>query len=217
MEGVHWSDVVRRLDPTRVPEVIHEYDSVGHTALYAASFCRRVNWVRYLIDSKCDVNQRTKPGKDTPLITTLQDADNTAIVKILLEAKADVNSENDHGVTPLRQALTFWAKMETVDLLLKYRADVNLRNPLDMTVIYSDYNEVVAKRLISLGGSFSPECKKDRPVDLACFTKCLANCRIATRCVEKVIIKRYGKLHKDIVPIIVSLIWDTKEDERWLL
>lgn len=222
MEGdnVHWSDVVRRLDPKLFKgtyESIHEYDSVGHTALYAASYCERVEWVRYLINSKCDVNQRTNPGKDTSLITALQDPDNTTIVKMLLEAQADVNAVNDHGVTPLSQSMTFWGKLETIDLLLKYGADVNLRNPLDVIVYYDDSNKAVGKRLISLGGLFSPESKVFRPTELVKFTKCLANCKIATRCVERVVIKRYGKQHKDIVSIIVSFIWETKEDEKWLL
>jgi hypothetical protein len=222
MEGdnVRWSDVVKRLDATqfkRTHESIHDYDLVGHTALYAASFCERVEWVRYLIDSKCDVNQRTNPGKDTPLITALQDPDNMTIVKMLLEAKSDVNAVNDHGVTPLSQSLTFWGKLETVDLLLKHGADVNLNNPLDAITRYNDYNKEVAKILISLGGLFSPDDEVFRPRDLILFTKCLANCKVAMRCVERVIIKRYGKLHKDIAPIIASLVWETKEDEKWLL
>jgi hypothetical protein len=218
MEGdnVCWRDVVKRLDATQFKRV-HDYDSVGHTALYAACFSERVEWVRYLIDFKCDVNQRTNPGKDTPLITALQDPNCKTIVKMLLEAKADVNAVNDHGMTPLLQCLTFWGKLETVDLLLKYGADVNLNNPLDATIRYNDYNKEAAKRLISLGGLFSPEGKMFKPSELVRFTKCLANCKIAMRCVERVVIKRYGKLHKDIVPIIVSLVWETKEDERWLL
>lgn len=222
MEGdnVHWSDVVKRLDPTlfkRTHESIHKYDIFGHTALYAASYCKRVEWVRYLLDSKCDVNQRTNPGKDTPLITALQDPDNMTIVKMLLEAKADVNVENDHEVTPLLQSMTFWGKLETVDLLLKYGADVNLRHPLDV-VVHRDVDKASAKRLILLGAQYSSLIyKKNIPMDLKCFKKCLANCRITMRCVERAVIKRYGKVHKDIVPIIVSFIWETKEDERWLL
>lgn len=222
MEGdnVHWADVVKNLDPTqfkRVHKSIHEYDVAGHTALYSACYHYRPNWVRYLIDSKCDVNQRTQRGKDTPLIVSFRYPYDTSIFKMLLEAKADVNTENDHGRTPLCQALTFWGTLDIVDLLLKHGADVNFKNPLDV-VVHHDVDKASAKRLILLGAQCSSFIyKKNMPMDLQCFTKCLANCKVATRCVERLVIKRYGKQHKDIVSIIVSFIWKTKEDKKWLL
>lgn len=216
-EGLPWSTIIQRLNPTlftRPMESMHEYDKSGQTVLFAATFLGREDWVRYLIKYGCDVNQKTRPSNLSPLIVALQDISRPDIVKMLLEAKADTNAVCRDGSTPLRCALTYWNNLETINLLLKYGADVNFNNPLDVTVTHYDSKEISMK-LILAGARCSAKFKDLRHPDIIRFITCLANCKIATRCVERVIIKRYGKVHKDIIPSIVSFVWESKEDIKW--
>ncbi|KAL2871209.1 ankyrin repeat domain-containing protein [Aspergillus lucknowensis] len=49
------------------------------------------------------------------------------MVALLLERGAKVNAVNKHGTSPLMQA-AFWGRLENVELLLKYGADMELRD-----------------------------------------------------------------------------------------
>jgi ankyrin repeat protein len=66
--------------------------------------------VRCLVDHKADVNEVSEGDRETPLLALCSDrdlssSDRRALVKLLLDRKADVLAQEKHGGTPLSKAL----------------------------------------------------------------------------------------------------------------
>ena len=86
--------------------------------LHYAAVCQHVEMVKWLLAHGADVNKQNAWNYWTPLHYALGSDEFTdelcpkpnpektlAVVKILVEAKANVNAEDDHGVTPVYLAL----------------------------------------------------------------------------------------------------------------
>lgn len=85
------------------------------------------------------------PGGETPLHLAAQRQD---VVKILLEAGADVHAQDTEGYTPLH-----WASAAATELLLAAGAEVNARNVAGLTPLHTLYGEdpTVAEVLLAAG------------------------------------------------------------------
>lgn len=84
-----------------------------------------INTARYLIENGINVNQKTDKGQQTPLFHASDEGDQE-IVEMLLENGADVNLQDDWGVTPLHYA-SRKGHLGNVKLLVKAGADVNAK------------------------------------------------------------------------------------------
>lgn len=83
---------------------------------------------RLLLQNGADPNIRDDQG-ETPLIYARSDPGR---VRLLLEAGADPNAKDRYGETPLMNAQT----PEIMEMLLKHRADVNIRDRERHTALY---------------------------------------------------------------------------------
>ncbi len=109
-----------------IKETINDFSKEdGRTLLTRASFGAQLPFVKYLVDELgADVN---KPDKDqiTPLMEAAA-SENIAVVKFLLEKKADVNTQNKLGADSLTIALSS-GDPELAAILLKNGANANLK------------------------------------------------------------------------------------------
>ncbi len=117
-------------------------DHSGATPLHLAAFERSTDMVRMLLDAGADIEARNGRG-----LTPLNEANrgggsNLAVVKLLLENGADVNTRCDQlGQTPLHRAAQksgiIEDEREAIRQLLEYGADPDARDkegntPLDI-------------------------------------------------------------------------------------
>lgn len=100
----------------------------GGTALHQAVAAVDLDMVKFLIESKADVNAKDGAG-NTPLITNAETSGHTQqpeIAKALIAAGAAVNTQNIYGETALFKASQ--ESVELVQVLLANGADPNLNN-----------------------------------------------------------------------------------------
>jgi len=93
----------------------------GETALTKAVIVSRYNAVSRLLTRGADIE------KDNPLMYAAGGGD-VKMIKLLLEAGANINAQNREGDTALTAAVSRRASPETVQILLSAGADVNIRN-----------------------------------------------------------------------------------------
>jgi hypothetical protein len=84
--------------------------------LHVAVMAGNPDMVKFLVESKADINGRDKIGMTALHYAAALGSDK--IVAALIEKKASVNLANDHGWTPLQLAIAF-KHAATADLLLK--------------------------------------------------------------------------------------------------
>ena len=87
---------------------INERDCYGVTALWYAAREGRYEMARILIEHKADLEVKDKYG-NTPLsnaVFSYKIVPDGKLIKLLVDAGADVNSENNYGVSPLGLAKT---------------------------------------------------------------------------------------------------------------
>ena len=103
---------------------------VNGTALHGAVAAINIDTVKFLVENKADVNAKDGSG-DTPLITnaeTTGHTDQPEIAKVLIAARAAVNTQNNDGETALFKASQ--ENAEVVRVLLVNGADPNLKNKI---------------------------------------------------------------------------------------
>ncbi|MBR4664856.1 MAG: ankyrin repeat domain-containing protein [Lentisphaeria bacterium] len=133
-------------------------DDKGLVPLHYAAVCQHVEMVKYLLSHGADVNKKNK-WSWTPLHYALgsdQETDKLcpkpnrertmAVVKLLVEAKANINAEDDHDLSPVYLALDdleilkyLWEHGGCVDVGSAYR----WKTPLHWAIIYDCPLEVI--------------------------------------------------------------------------
>jgi len=120
--------------------------------------------VKLLIDSGADVGKRDAAGQSLVMEAT----SHPEVLKLLIDAKADVNIPNEYKMAPLAVAAE-QGQMESVKMLLAAGAKVNARNPYGGTAlqvaVLRGYKDLV-KLLIDAGA----DVKRDKK-DLLDLTK----------------------------------------------
>jgi ankyrin repeat protein len=87
--------------------------------------------VRQHIAAGTDINMKDQMSGATPLISAVT-FDRMAIVKALMDAKADLNIKNNDGSTALHVA-AFFCRIEIVQLLMDAKADKTTKNNFGAT------------------------------------------------------------------------------------
>ncbi len=145
-------------------------------ALHGAVAAVNLEMVKFLIESKADVNAKDGSG-DTPLITnadTTGHTDQPEIAKALIAARAGVNTQNNDGETALFKASQ--ENAEVVRVLLANGADPNLKNkegtsPAQVAIGSSD-SRVTLPLLIKYKADLTIEDEKGRTLlHKACVTR----------------------------------------------
>ncbi len=99
---------------------------VPKTDFHTAVATGNIESVKQHIAAGTNINLKDALGGSSPLITAcLYEKKETA--KLLIEAGADINFQNNDGSTPLHVA-AFFCKLEMVKLLLEKRANKTVKN-----------------------------------------------------------------------------------------
>ncbi len=127
--------------------------------------------VKQHIAAKSDINEKEKFGGSTPLISASLFG-KTEIAKLLIDAGAKLNIQNNEGSTALITA-AFFCKPEIVKMLLAKKADKTIKNKYGNTALetvsapFQDAKpiyDIMGSSLAPLGVKFDYEyLKKTRP------------------------------------------------------
>ena len=132
-----------------------------------------IDEVRHLITEGADVNARDDEGRISlyhaikPSYTTRKKIDDShiaiitiylpytfEIITTLIEAKADINTKDDHDITPLHYASQL-SNHEFLRILIKTGADVNAKDKDGNTPLHVAGTQEVAEILINAGADIS--------------------------------------------------------------
>ena len=128
--------------------------------------------VKQHIEAGTDINLKDQMSGSTPLISAATFG-KIAIVKALIDAKADLSLKNNDGATALHSA-AFFCQVEIVQLLMDAKADKTIRNNFGATPRESimvpfaqmkPFYEMLQQQLGPLGLKIDlSEIEKNRPV-----------------------------------------------------
>jgi uncharacterized protein len=105
-------------------DTVNALNKNGFSTLILACYRDNAPVAEYLAKSVSNINYNSSSGTALAAATV---KGNTALVKLLLENKANPNIADGQGMTPLLYASQFENK-EIISLLLKYKADKKLQN-----------------------------------------------------------------------------------------
>jgi len=140
--------------------------------IHTAVISNNIEAIKQHIASGSDLNQKDPFGGSSPLITAAL-FEKTDIVKLLIEAGADINFTNNDGSTALHTA-AFFCRPEIVKLLLANGSDKTIINKMGATAYDSVAGEfkTIKPAYDMLGQSLAPmglvldydQLKKTRPI-----------------------------------------------------
>ena len=104
-------------------EVVEAKDERGFTALQEAVRLNNSDVVKFLLQNDADTQKNYEDG-NTILLYALQENVQPEIIETLIKYGADVNKQNDSGVSPLQLAIKKNDK-EIIEILLDNKAKVN--------------------------------------------------------------------------------------------
>jgi len=111
--------------------IVNNVDAYGRTALHWSCLRGDLEAVRHLLDAGADVDALDK-SQCAPLQYAVSSGI-PRIVELLILQRADVNTSNDRGDTPLHCAVRHTDDVETVKILIRAGAQVNRPNFLGTT------------------------------------------------------------------------------------
>jgi ankyrin repeat protein len=134
-----------------------ELESILH---YAVNNCENnyFKTIEFLINNGADINSHHSKLLETPLHRLCARAKpQIDVITMILKKGADANATNISGKTPVFHC-NFNYSVELLNLLVKYGADINIRDKYKNTLLHDDYIncfdeyfEEFLKALISLG------------------------------------------------------------------
>jgi ankyrin repeat protein len=103
------------------------------SAMEAKELEKRLRVVRRLLQAGAELNSREDESGSTPLMEALRYG-RVELVRVLLDAGADIHRQKDNGVTPLMMA-SQTGDIEAVQLLLEAGADINRKDESGWTAL----------------------------------------------------------------------------------
>ena len=117
---------------------IHKQNIIGNSPLHIAAHKSRRAIAELLIDRGADLECK-QTAQMTPLNLVTLTTNDYAMVKLLIEKGADVNTVNKNGATPLVNAAEI-GSLDVIDLLLDNNADFDTANNGTLQILqYSAY------------------------------------------------------------------------------
>jgi len=110
---------------------IHGF-STGRSLIHEAIFKNDLKMFQWCIKNGADLERECRYGDTfTPLSKAVTEDHGAPFVKLLLEHGANVSSLNQHGMTPLLQAIIYYNsnKTQIIQLLCSYKANIDLTLP----------------------------------------------------------------------------------------
>lgn len=226
MRGFRWSDFcdlsVAKSNPSLL-SIINLQDEHGDYALFTCLEQKCFDTFCYFVDCGANIYVKNMLG-DTLLIRAVE-SESLECVEKLLSRGAYVNCRDVAGYTPLFESL--YCEFPKITLfLLSQKADVNAlskdnKTPLDLAFDYAylgrhyeDPKESPQiKAIILAGGKTNELKKKDIPPLFQVYFAKLALCKSASIAIRISLRKR--RVHKDIVPMIEKMVFETREAEEW--
>lgn len=87
---------------------------------------------------------------ETPLMKAAEETRSAEVIRVLLEAGADVNDQDDDGETPLMYAMDDYADLAVVRALLDGGAEINIKDEKDRTALMHALKEHATPEVIAL-------------------------------------------------------------------
>lgn len=234
MEGFSWLDV---LDDSKLEQFkqfitsdnINQKDCFDHYALTYAIVYNHRNCFDYLLSSGADVNVNLGYSDATyNLLHVFADYERSTTLyyaRCIIEKRADVNARDDSGQTPLHDAVNGGCAAY-VALLIESKANIHAVDMDEDTPLHTIRNVqntddmACARLLLSAGAKLKTRDRDgdERYVDsgLLDIRTRLANCRLACVALRRVLAKTQGREHKDVIPMVERMVWETRGNNVWL-
>lgn len=224
MKGRLWKDLCELEVAKSVPDlrdIINETDSWGNRALFKVMFKPRLETFCYFVD--CGANIHIKNSIGEPLLHVLVQRGYKCCIEKLLSVGVDVNCTNEYEETPLFDCARTWAcstNSNVLRLLLSCGANVNAvskENKTALDIMLRLHTSVLlqAPILINAGGRLCSLKKIDMDPNAIPYVEKLAACTSAKIAV-RIALKKTGKVHKDVIPLIEALVFRSWEKEEWI-
>lgn len=231
MEGLSWENICDLKVAKSMPnlkDIIDEEDYFGHTCLFVALYKEQFDTFCYFVD--CGANIYKKHWDEFILHAAVRAGSIQCIEKIL-SAGIYINCKNGDGETALHECMDqgIFARytLPMTLLLLKHKADVNVisnnnKSPLDLALdtrrhalIRCDLKDLsYAKHLVLAGGKLNNLTEKDIPLVFTIYFAKLSACKSASIAI-RIALRKNKRVHKDIIPLIESMVFETKEEKEW--
>ena len=185
-------------------DVLRKY---GSSCLHCACYNNQIDVVEYLLEQGMDVNGKFN-GNIQPLHESCRGKVDSGIVKVLLQAGAEINVKTDIGHTPYVFACLN-GDIQSVKALLEAGCDYTVHNSVGQTGLECARFNKNKEVFLWLSGYL-----KKMQISIQ-------NCRksvVAVLCVakRKEEMKQF-KLNRDVVGVIAKMIWKTRREvESWI-
>ena len=227
MKGLLWKDICDLRVVESVPnlrEVINEKDSMDHYALHVALWYSCFDKFCYFIDCGANIHipDYLSGGRGSLLHVAVEKGSKHCVEKLLV-AGIDVNSLDRFGETPLHVCVNWrYFKHDILLLLLKYKANLNViskenKTPLDIMLHRNSHKMYATSTLIliNVGGKLHSLKRANMHPNGLLYVEKLAACTSAKIAV-RIALKKTGKVHKDVIPLIEALVFQSWEKEEWI-
>ena len=113
---------------------VRDTNDKGRTCLHVAARCGHTETVRYLVGlPEVELNHQDSEDKDTALHLAVC-AVQTDVVQVLIDAGADIDTQNDYGCSPLHTACES-GELYIVKMLVRAGAEVRATNDIGCTCL----------------------------------------------------------------------------------
>lgn len=212
---------------------VNTKDGGGYTPLHIAVKMKLLCCFDYLIEHKANIYAKTREG-DTMLHLACECGD-YMMISTFLAMGINPNARNKKGITPLMSYIneSRTKNIKIVDLLLQSGSNIQAVSSDGQSILdFAHYIQTThfippLTNSYEIGNKQKKRFLKDLVYRGACYSrtshivryrgavrlrKSLGRCKLAMSCLQRILTRK--KVHKDIVPGILDLVWKTHKDEK---